>query len=251
MSKSVKQYIWQILTIMTRMIPRRLLRLLGDLAFESQQSKKNAGRGLVVLLEIQTRLRWYIDQQAMNYSGGIHPKHRLMDYHGFFKERIRPDDTVLDIGCGYGALAYSMAETGAEVLGVDINADNLAQAKAQFSGENITYLHCDVTREPPDGVYSVIVMSNVLEHLENRCELLCSLVETYSPRTLLLRVPMINRHWDVPLRQELGLAHFLDPTHTIEYTFASFENEMHKVHLKIVDHTIAWGEIWAEVAKGD
>ena len=249
MGKSVKQFVWQILTALVRMIPRRFIGHLCDLAFESQQSKENAVHGLAVLLEIQTRLRWYIDQQAINYYGGIHPKHRLMDYHGFFKERIRPDDTILDIGCGYGALSYSMAETGAKVIGVDINSDNLAQAKAEFGRDNISYLHCDVTRKLPEGEYSVIVMSNVLEHLENRCELLHSLVETYSPRTLLIRIPMINRHWDVPLRQELGLAHFLDPTHTVEYTFESFEKEMQDAHLEIVYHTVVWGEIWAEVGK--
>jgi len=251
MSKSVKQFIWQILTAVARKIPGRFVGPLCDLAFESQQSKNNAAQRLIVLLEIQTRLRWYIDQQAINYSGGIHPKHRLMSYHRFFKEKIQHDDSVLDIGCGCGALAYSMAETGARVTGIDCDINMLESAKTEFGRDNISYLYCDITQDLPEGEYSVIVMSNVLEHLEKRSEILCSLVEAYSPRTILLRVPMINRHWDVPLRKELGLAHYLDPTHTVEYTFASFDNEMKEVSLEIIDHEIVWGEIWAEVVKSE
>lgn len=249
MNKSVKKVAWQILAALARKVPRKLVGPLCDLAFESQQVQKDPEQGLTVLLEIQTRLRWYLDQQAIRYAGGIHPKHRLMDYHGFFQEKIAQHDRVLDIGCGCGALAYSIAATGAQVTGVDIDSVNLEQARAEFARENITYLHCDVTRDHPGGDYSVLVMSNVLEHLENRIDLLRSLEQKYQPRCLLLRVPMLNRHWDVPLRQELGLPHFLDPTHTTEYTYATFEREMEAAQLEIVDSTLAWGEIWAEVQK--
>ena len=89
----------------------------------------------------------------------------------------------------------------------------------------------------------------MLEHLEKRNEILQKIFAEYSPRCLLIRVPMIDRHWEVPLRRELGLTCFLDPTHTVEYTFTSFTNEMKEANLKIFDYTIHWGEIWAEVRK--
>ena len=50
----------------------------------------------------------------------LHPKHRLMNYHQFFLDHIRPTDRVLDIGCGNGALAYDLAGKTAHVTGIDL-----------------------------------------------------------------------------------------------------------------------------------
>lgn len=40
-------------------------------------------------------------------------------------------ESILDLGCGEGALAAKIAETGAEVIAVDLNADMVAHAKAR------------------------------------------------------------------------------------------------------------------------
>lgn len=42
---------------------------------------------------------------AIKSEGGLHPKHRLMDYHRFFVDAVQPNDMVCDIGCGNGALS--------------------------------------------------------------------------------------------------------------------------------------------------
>ena len=72
--------------------------------------------------------RWlyYLQGQVAGWYGqGVHPKHRLMDYHRFFISRIQHSDHVLDIGCGIGAVAYDVAvSTGASVIGIDINEKN-------------------------------------------------------------------------------------------------------------------------------
>ena len=58
-------------------------------------------------------------------------------------------------------------------------------------------------------------------------------------------MPMINRHWLVPLHKELGMP-YGDPTHYTEYTQQSFEEELHAAGLVITHLQINWGEIWAE-----
>jgi hypothetical protein len=60
-------------------------------------------------------------------------------------------------------------------------------------------------------------------------------------------VPLLDRHWLVPLRRELGLAYFGDPTHEIEYTPETFTAEMTGAGLDVAELKTVWGEIWAEV----
>ena len=66
---------------------------------------------------------------AIKVEGGLHPKHRLMNYHKFFVDNIEASDTVLDIGCGNGALAYDVAKKAKKVVGIDLNKENIKIAK--------------------------------------------------------------------------------------------------------------------------
>lgn len=189
-----------------------------------------------------------LNEVASRLEGGVHVKHRLMKYHDFFVERIRPGERVLDIGCGVGAVAYSVAtKAGATVTGVDLNAEHVASAKRMFHHPRLVFLHGDALNGFPSGSFETIILSNVLEHIQHRIEFLDRIQRALAPRRLLIRVPMFNRDWRVPMRQELGLCHFSDPTHYIEYTKETFEHEMREARLAILHSQINWGEIWAEV----
>jgi hypothetical protein len=59
-------------------------------------------------------------------------------------------------------------------------------------------------------------------------------------------VPLFERDWRVPLKQELGIDYRLDPTHCTEYTLESFASEMKDAGLKVTYQEVRWGEIWAE-----
>ena len=58
---------------------------------------------------------------------------------------------------------------------------------------------------------------------------------------------MIDSHWLVPLKRELGLPYYSDATHFTEYTVESFTREINKAGLYIRELQINWGEIWAVV----
>jgi hypothetical protein len=62
----------------------------------------------------------------------------------------------------------------------------------------------------------------------------------------LIRVPLFERDWRVPVKQELGVEWRLDPTHETEYTQESFAEEMKQARLTVTHQEIRWGEIWAE-----
>ena len=170
-----------------------------------------------------------------------------MRYHDFFVNRLSSGEKVIDIGCGNGALAYDMAALGgALVMGVELNESSLVEAKKRYSHERVQYVRGDVLKDLPDKSFDVAVMSNVLEHLPNRVEFLRAAQERLMPKRWLIRVPLYERDWRVPLMDELGVDYRLDSTHYTEYTQESFAQELNQAGLEIIYQEMRWGEIWCE-----
>lgn len=187
-------------------------------------------------------------QKAIEYGKGIHTKHRHLQYHDFFVSRIHPDERVLDIGCGIGAVAYDVAEkAGAFVTGIDLNHRNIAQACERYRHPRCRFVSGDALRELPGEHFDVVMLSNVLEHLPDRSLFLKRVQVALQPSRILIRVPLYERDWRVPLKNELKVEWRLDPTHETEYTLESFAEEMTAAGLRIAHQEIRWGEIWAEV----
>ena len=184
---------------------------------------------------------------AVKAEGGLHPKHRIMKYHNFFVENVEVGDRVLDIGCGNGALAFDVAKKADEVVAIDLSAENIRIAKEKYSASNIDYRVGYATKDLADGHFDVIVLSNVLEHIENRGEFL-SEIKDLAPK-FLIRVPMIDRDWITLYKKEQGVESRLDPTHFIEYTMSGFISELKTAGLEIVKDQVIFGEIWAVVKK--
>lgn len=208
-----------------------------------------AAQALRLLFSLDALLYGIQGELAVAYDGGIHTKHRHMKYHDFFTNRIHKDDCVIDIGCGNGAVAYDVANTcGAQVVGIDFNENSIKTASEQYQHPRLEFHVGDALEALPDGKFSVVILSNVLEHLTGRPAFLRRVQDTLLPERVLIRVPLFERDWRVPLKKELGVAWRLDDTHEIEYTLESFEEEMQKAGLKTTHLEVRWGEIWAELS---
>lgn len=242
----MKQMIWKILVRLTALLPVGLRRVLSELLFCAGALVSPARAGLIELLDAEERLGYRLDECAIRFEGGIHPKHRLMDYHRFFLERLGPSDRVLDIGCGTGSVAASLAKTGAQVTAVDIVPEKIAAAQGRYASPNIRFMVADATKEVPNGEHDVVVLSNILEHIKDRQGFLKQVTAVSRPVRWLIRVPAINRHWHVALRQDLGLPYFSDLEHHIEYTIETLTQELTQAGLTITHTQSAWGEIWVE-----
>lgn len=200
------------------------------------------------LLRLDDVLTLFINRLAIPYDDGVHVKHRLMKYHDFFVERITSGDQVLEIGCGYGALSFSIvSRANCVVTGIDRHAPHIVKAQSRYHHPNLRFIEGDALGKLPSGPWDVIVLSNVLEHINQRVEFLINIQSKINPKRWLIRVPMINRDWRVPLRKELGLFYFSDREHFTEYTQKSFHEEMKEARLRINHIQYNWGEIWAEV----
>jgi 2-polyprenyl-3-methyl-5-hydroxy-6-metoxy-1,4-benzoquinol methylase len=112
--------------------------------------------------------------------------------------------------------------------------------------ENLEFINSDATKfdysklKPTD----CITLSNVLEHIDDRISFLKSLNDNVkwkkNPRYL-IRVPMINRHWVVILKKQMGVDYRLDKTHFIEYTKEIFYEEMETSSLNVKSFEVKWG----------
>jgi len=245
--EKLKKTVWTILVTLCRRLTPGTRRNLCALCCETA-SGTDAKAALEELFRLQDLVQLRIDEAALRYGGGIHPKHRLIGYHDFFCQRIRLGEKVLDVGCGYGAVAKSLSDAGAVVTAIDIDGENIRLARSRFGDSGIDFVEADATRFLPSDPFDVIVLSNVLEHIEDRQAFLKNLLLQAKPAKFLLRVPAETRDWCVPLRRELGLAHFSDPTHFVEYTEETFRKEMEVAGLEVHEVIFRWGEIWAEVA---
>ncbi|MFX0204605.1 MAG: class I SAM-dependent methyltransferase [Candidatus Hodarchaeota archaeon] len=182
---------------------------------------------------------------AIKAEGGLHPKHRIMNYHKFFLDKVNEGDEVLDIGCGNGALAFDLAQKAKLVVGIDVNKENIQVARSKYGLENIQYTVGDATKDLDDEKFDVIVLSNVLEHLENR-EGSLDKIKKLSPKTL-IRVPMMNRDWITLYKREKGIQSRLGQTHLTELTLESYKKELRKAGFNLERYLVHFREIWAVV----
>lgn len=236
-----------------RVLPTRLRSLLitGLLILESRQRDPSAG--LRRLLALRDRVDWIINERAMVYGLGEHPKHRLTGYHDFFIEQIADGQHVLDVGCGYGAVARSIATARphCKVVGIDLDRPRLRQAQAADNPPNLDFVLGDATVGVPSGDWDTVVLSNVLEHIDDRVGFLLALRQATGAARFLIRVPLFERDWQMALRRELGVDFRSDADHRVEHTLKEFYDEIAGAGLEATGLRTLWGEIWAScIARG-
>lgn len=212
------------------------------------QNSKDPKTLLKELLEFDNFLYSKISSVAVEYGGGKHPKHRVTKYHDFFVDNVGEHDSVIDLGSGLGDVTYDVAcKTDGDVVGIELNSRNVLESRRRYSRKNLSFLHGDMCKDIVNlkRVFDVVMMSNVLEHMGDRVNLLKKIIEIIVPFKILLRIPYFEREWMVPVKKELGVDYFLDSTHKIEYTYEEFYTEMKEAGLKVLELKANWGEIWA------
>lgn len=237
-----------VVSFVWRLIPEKLRQRLFFAMLVIESRDKDVTDGLRRLFVLKDQLDLVINERAMLYGQGEHPKHFMTNYHQFFIDHISQSQGVLDIGCGYGAVAKSIANAlpDSQVLGVDYDQAKLAQALKNDRPENLNFHHGDATKDLPEGNWDVVVLSNVLEHIVDRVEFLKSISSTVAPKRVLIRVPLFERDWQMPMRRAVGANYYSDSDHKIEHTLEEFSNEMNQAGLKIKSVSTLWGEIWAD-----
>jgi len=105
----------------------------------------------------------------------------------FFALQFCAGKKVLDIASGEGYGSALLASVASEVYGVDIAAEAVQHAAANYSADNLTFLRGDARRIPvPTGSMEVVVSFETLEHLGEQEEFLREIKRVLHPGGLLV-----------------------------------------------------------------
>ena len=228
------------------MIPNNFRYRLFFTLFILESRGKDIRNGLRRIFVIEDYLNLVINERALALGDGTHPKHRLIGYHEFFIMNLMGCQNILDIGCGYGAVARSiaMAYPSTKVLGIDNSFEQIQKALTLPKLQNLSFQLMDLENFEPREKYDAVILSNILEHLDERVKSLRFIISKTQCSKFLIRVPLFERHWTIPMRKELGINYYQDDDHKIEHTIEQFYEEIESAGLRIQSISTKWGEIW-------
>lgn len=138
---------------------------------------------LIPVLSPQKRARLFLDLERIFHRLALEAAENNKLFGGivvnsFLLNRIPKDADVLDIGCGYGRVAATLAPHVKSITGVDHNPDKIAVANKQVPQGKF---YCEDAFNFLAGKKAdVAILSHVLEHLDNPEEFLSNLAPLVS-----------------------------------------------------------------------
>lgn len=199
--------------------------------------QRNSGGGLMRLVlkavKWQNRLFSAWSCRLMYITGRssqiMHPKHLYVSERPWYLDHLDSCETLVDLGSGLGtACTAAVQKAGCKTaIGIERDWKNLKSAAVLAGRASSTeWINGDLEDPLPlaDESADIILISDVLEHLNNRHSLL-----TETRRVLkrggkvLISVPNRDTSWKRKLRHH-GLSSFDDDDHKIEYS----EDELRK-----------------------
>ncbi len=186
-------------------------------------------------------------KEFLVYPGEEHPKYKIINYEKFFLENVSPKDKLLEVGCFKGNLSYALSCKARRVVGIELDREKFLQAKARYQNNNLCFIWGDVTKFKFKEKFDTVILSNVLEHIDERIEFLLKLRKISDK--IILRVPLITRDWLSYYKMKQGFEYRLDSAHYLEYTEEGIEEELKKGGWKPYSSKVKFGEYFGVFVK--
>lgn len=143
----------------------------------------------------------------------------------FVTDRCRIEGrSILDIGCGGGIFSQSLAQRGAQVIGIDVVPELLAVAENQALKENVLNLRYEQStaeayaRLHPQS-FDIIVCMELLEHVPHPLSVIQAIGKLLKPGGHLF-CSTLNRHFKAYIVGIIGAEYLLKklPLHTHHFS---------------------------------
>ena len=142
-----------------------------------------------------------------------------------FARRYAQGKRVLDAGCGTGYGSAELAQSAAEVTGVDIAADAIEYARTNYPIAGLRFIESSCTAVPfPPESFDVLVAFEVIEHLPDFRAFLDESARVLAPGGLFI-VSSPNKRYYARTRAQTGP----NPFHEPEFEAEEFVRELERV----------------------
>ncbi len=142
-----------------------------------------------------------------------------------FAARLAASKRVLDAGCGAGYGAAELAESAALVIGIDVSAEAIAHARANYARPNVAFLPASCAALPlKDGSIDLVAAFEVIEHLADWKRFLREIRRVLAPPgALVISTP--NKEYYAESRRDTGP----NPFHVHEFDSGEFLAELRQL----------------------
>lgn len=185
------------------------------------------------VLKVLLRAHWTIKRSAWALSTFEKDLHFVSNTQSvdrnLLSRVLRPRDKVLDLACGFGRLSIIAMELGCDVCGVDLDLAAVRSLKKSHSEGN--WVHGDILNFVPSVRPDWIILSNILEHLDDDLAFLNRIKEMTSK--IIVEVPDFESD---PLNYPAsvyGVRWYSDADHVREYNLSSIRSLMVKAGWEI------------------
>jgi len=122
--------------------------------------------------------------------------------------------TVLDAGCGNGAIAGKLSEMGYQVTGIDLSEDGIAIAKDSHPGVHFEVASVYDDLRPLLAEVDIVVSSEVIEHLYYPQRYLANMYSMIKPGGAIILTTPYHGYWK---NLALSIANYWDKHHTVDW----------------------------------
>ena len=133
--------------------------------------------------------------------------------------------TVIDIGCGGGILAESMARSGADVTGLDMAEDSLNVARLHALEAGVTLNYQQATAEhyaaAHGAQFDVVTCMEMLEHVPEPMSVIQACADLAKPGATLF-FSTLNKTWKAYLLAIIGAEHVMKLVPKGTHEFSKF-----------------------------
>ncbi len=163
----------------------------------------------IVQREFTKQAEQFSQSKAMRQKGGLEILPPLAG--------VKPNDRVLDLACGPGFVALEFARHAREIVGVDLTAEMLKQARALARSEgfkNVTFRRADVNRLPfPNKSFDLVVTRASFHHFLEPERVLKEMVRVLKPDGRILISDNTSKNDPEKSRLQNTIEKLRDPSH--------------------------------------